>query len=58
MRNIWQYQRFTKERKNFTKGVLKRCNTLPLKVDMIPTSMDPSEFHVLGTFINAIKTSM
>jgi hypothetical protein len=32
---FWQCQRFTKERKNFTKGLLKRWHTLPLKVDIL-----------------------
>jgi hypothetical protein len=35
--------------------LLKRWNTLPLKVDMILTSMDPSDVYILGAFINAIK---
>jgi hypothetical protein len=41
--------------KNFTKGLLKRWNMLPLEVDMILTSMDPKDIYVLGAFINAIK---
>jgi hypothetical protein len=31
---------------------------LPLKVDMILTSMDPSDIYVLGAFITAIKVRM
>jgi hypothetical protein len=44
-----------KKGKNLTKGFLKRCNTLLLKVNMILTSMDPSDVHVLGAFTSAIK---
>jgi hypothetical protein len=54
----WQCQRFTKEKKNLTKGLLNRWNTLPLKVDMILTSTYPSDVYVLGAFINAIKIRM
>jgi hypothetical protein len=31
---------------------------LPLKVDMILTSMDPNDVYVLGASINAIKISV
>jgi hypothetical protein len=55
---FWQCQRFTKERKNLTNGLLKRWNMLPLKVYMILTGMDPSDVCILGAFINAIKISM
>jgi hypothetical protein len=55
---FWQCQRFTKERKNLTKGLLKRWNTLPLKVDMILTRMDPSDVYELGAFVNTIKIRM
>jgi hypothetical protein len=55
---FWQCQRFTREGKNFTKGMLKRWNTLPLKVDMILTSMDRSDVYILGAFINEIKIRM
>jgi hypothetical protein len=55
---FWQCQRFTKERKNRTKGLLKRWNTLPLKVEMILTSMDSSDVYVLRAFINAVKIRM
>jgi hypothetical protein len=40
---FWQCQRFTKERKNLTKGLLKRWNMLPLEVNKILVSMDPSD---------------
>jgi hypothetical protein len=55
---FWQCQKFTKERQNFTKGLLKGCNRLPLKVDMILTSMDPSDVYILRLFTNAIKIRM
>jgi hypothetical protein len=38
---------FTKERKDVTKGLLRRCSTLPLNVGMILTSMDPRVAYVL-----------
>jgi hypothetical protein len=38
--------------------MLERWNTLPLEVDMILTSMDPSDVYVLRAFINAIKIRM
>jgi hypothetical protein len=52
---FWQCQSFTKERKNLTKGLLKRWHTFPLKVNMILSSMDPSDVNILGAFINAAK---
>lgn len=55
---FWQCQWFTKERKNITRGLLKRWNILPLKVDMILTSMDPSDVCILGASINASKIRM
>jgi hypothetical protein len=55
---FWQCQRFTKERKGLIKGLLKTWNRLPLKVDMILASMDPSHVYVLGAFVNAIKIRM
>jgi hypothetical protein len=55
---FWQCQRFTKGRKNLTKGLLKRWNMLLLKVNMILTSTDPSDVYVLEAFINAIKKRM
>jgi hypothetical protein len=55
---FWQCQKFTKERMNLIKGLLKGWNMLPLEVDMILTSMDPSDAYVFGAFINAIKIKM
>jgi hypothetical protein len=52
---FWQCQRFTRERKNLTKGLLERWNTLPLKMDMILIDMDPSDVNILRAFINAAK---
>jgi hypothetical protein len=48
-------KRFTRERKNLTKGLLERWNTLPLKMDMILTDMDPSDINILAAFSNAAK---
>jgi hypothetical protein len=56
--DFWQCRRFTKERKNLTKGFLKRWKMPPLQVDMILTNMDPSDIYVLGAFIMAIKIRM
>jgi hypothetical protein len=53
---FWQCQRFTKERKNLTKELLERGNTLRLKMDMILIDMDPSDVNILAAFINAAKT--
>jgi hypothetical protein len=39
-------------------GLLKRWNTLPLRLDMILSSIDPSDACVLGTSINAMKIKM
>jgi hypothetical protein len=52
---FWQYQRFTQERKNLTKGLLERWNALPQKMDVILIDMDPSDVNILGAFINAAK---
>jgi hypothetical protein len=52
---FWQCQRFTKEGKNLAKGLLKGWSMLPLKVDMILTSMNPGDAYVLGAIIIAIK---
>jgi hypothetical protein len=46
---FWQCQRFTKERKDLTKGLLKRWNTLLL---------DPSDVYALGAVISGIKIKM
>jgi hypothetical protein len=46
---------FTRERKNLTKGLLERWNTLPLKINVILIDMDPSDVNILGAFINAAK---
>jgi hypothetical protein len=43
---FWQCQRFTKERKNLAKGLLKRWNMLPLKVDMVVNNVNPTEVYV------------
>jgi hypothetical protein len=37
----------------FNKGLLRRWNTLPMKVDI--TCMDRNVVYILGTFTNAIK---
>jgi hypothetical protein len=55
---FWQCQRFTKQRKNLTKRLLERWNTLPLKMGKIPIDMDPSDVNKLGAFINAAKIRM
>jgi hypothetical protein len=55
---FWQCQRFTKGMKNLTKGLLESWNTLPLKVDMILSSKDPSDVYIIGAFIIAIKIRM
>jgi hypothetical protein len=55
---FWQCYRFTNERKNLTKGLLKKLVHASLKVDMILTSMDPSVVYIPGAFINAIKIRM
>jgi hypothetical protein len=48
-------KRFTRERKNLTKGLLERWNMLPLKMDMILIDTDPSDVNILATFSNAAK---
>jgi hypothetical protein len=55
---FWQCQRFTKERKNFAKGLLKIWHMLPLEVDMILIDMNPSDVNILGPFLNATKIKM
>jgi hypothetical protein len=52
---FWQCQKFTKERKNLTEVLIKRYNRLPLKVDMILTSMDSSDVYVLRAFVTTLK---
>jgi hypothetical protein len=55
---FWQRQRFTNERKNLTKGLVKRWKTLSLRVDIILSSKDQNFAYVLVTFISAIKIRM
>jgi hypothetical protein len=52
---LWQCPRFTRERKNLTKGLLESWNALPLKMDVILIDTDPSDVNILGAFSNAAK---
>jgi hypothetical protein len=52
---FWQCPRFTRERRNVTKGLLERWNALPLKMDVILIDTDPSDVNILATFSNAAK---
>jgi hypothetical protein len=47
-----------KGKKKPTKGLLKRWNTHPLNVNMILSSMDPSDVYVLGASVNAFEVSI
>jgi hypothetical protein len=47
-----------KKGKILARGLLKRWNMLPLRVDMILTSMNPRDIYVLRAFINAMKIRM
>jgi hypothetical protein len=52
---FWQCQRFTKERKNLTKGLLESWNALPLKMDVILIDTNPSDVKIRAAFSNAAK---
>jgi hypothetical protein len=52
---LWQCQRFTRERKNLTKGLLESWNALPLKMDVILIDTDPSYVKILAAFSNAAR---
>jgi hypothetical protein len=55
---FWQCQRFTRERKNLTKGLLESCNALSLKMDVILIDTNPSDVNILAAFSNAAKIRM